>query len=91
MARIDAMHKPLETMVGEDVNQLPVVQNSHVEGIVSRGHIRRLLQTRAELDLNGSKKVKRNLNRWTRYSEPYKFRQTRSDSSSDFTLRRWLK
>jgi Zn-dependent protease/predicted transcriptional regulator len=39
----------LETMGREDVNQLPVVQNSQVEGIVSRGHILRLLQTRAEL------------------------------------------
>jgi CBS domain-containing protein len=39
----------LETMGREDVNQLPVVRNSHVEGIVSRGHILRLLQTRAEL------------------------------------------
>jgi Zn-dependent protease/CBS domain-containing protein len=41
----------LETMGREDVNQLPVVRNSHVEGIVSRGHILRLLQTRAELQI----------------------------------------
>jgi CBS domain-containing protein len=39
----------LETMGREDVNQLPVMRNSHVEGIISRGHILRLLQTRAEL------------------------------------------
>jgi Zn-dependent protease/predicted transcriptional regulator len=39
----------LETMGREDVNQLPVVVNNHLEGIVSRGHILRLLQTRAEL------------------------------------------
>jgi len=39
----------LEMMSREDVNQLPVVSNNHLEGIVSRGHILRLLQTRAEL------------------------------------------
>lgn len=39
----------LETMSREDVNQLPVVSNNHLAGIVSRGHILRLLQTRAEL------------------------------------------
>src|SRR2546422_5129375 len=39
----------LETMSREDVNQLPVISNNHLAGIVSRGHILRLLQTRAEL------------------------------------------
>jgi Zn-dependent protease/predicted transcriptional regulator len=39
----------LETMGREDVNQLPVMSNGHLEGIVSRAHILRLLQTRAEL------------------------------------------
>ncbi len=39
----------LEMMSREDVNQLPVVSNNHLDGIVSRGHILRLLQTRAEL------------------------------------------
>lgn len=39
----------LETMSREDVNQLPVISNTHLAGIVSRGHILRLLQTRAEL------------------------------------------
>ena len=33
----------------EDVNQLVVLSNSHLDGIVSRGNILRLLQTRAEL------------------------------------------
>jgi Zn-dependent protease/predicted transcriptional regulator len=41
--------KALEMMGREDVNQLPVVKDGHLEGIVSRGHILRLLQTRAEL------------------------------------------
>jgi CBS domain-containing protein len=41
--------KALEVMGREDVNQLPVVKDGHLEGIVSRSHILRLLQTRAEL------------------------------------------
>ena len=41
--------KALETMGPEDLNQLPVVADSTVEGVVSRGHIMRLLKTRAEL------------------------------------------
>jgi Zn-dependent protease len=44
-----SLTEALETMGREDVNQLPVMRNNHVEGIVSRGHILRLIQTRAEL------------------------------------------
>jgi Zn-dependent protease/CBS domain-containing protein len=39
----------LETMGREDVNQLPVVNDGRLAGIISRGHILRTLQTRAEL------------------------------------------
>jgi Zn-dependent protease/predicted transcriptional regulator len=39
----------LETMGREDINQLPVVRNGRLAGIISRGHILRLLQARAEL------------------------------------------
>jgi Zn-dependent protease/CBS domain-containing protein len=39
----------LEVMGREDVNQLPVTSNGHLEGIVSRGNILRLLQNRTEL------------------------------------------
>src|SRR5205807_188907 len=39
----------LEAMGREDVNQLVVLSNSHLDGIVSRGNILRLLQTRADL------------------------------------------
>jgi predicted transcriptional regulator len=39
----------LEIMGREDINQLPVMSNNHLEGIVSRSHILRLLQTRIEL------------------------------------------
>jgi Zn-dependent protease/CBS domain-containing protein len=39
----------LEMMGREDVNQLPVISNDHLAGIISRGHILRLLRTRAEL------------------------------------------
>lgn len=41
----------LEVMGREDVNQIPVVQNGKFAGIISRGHILRVLQTRAELDV----------------------------------------
>ena len=41
----------LELMGREDVNQVPVVQGGALAGIISRGHITRLLQTRAELDV----------------------------------------
>ncbi len=39
----------LEVMSREDVNQLPVVENGHVEGIVSRNQIVNLLQARRTL------------------------------------------
>jgi Zn-dependent protease/predicted transcriptional regulator len=41
----------LEVMGREDVNQIPVVQQGNLAGIISRGHILRVLQTRAELDV----------------------------------------
>jgi Zn-dependent protease/predicted transcriptional regulator len=39
----------LETMGREDVNQLPVVSNGKLEGVISRGQVLRYLQTRMEL------------------------------------------
>src|SRR5712692_1803680 len=39
----------LETMGREDVNQVVVLSNGDLDGIVSRGNVLRLLQTRAEL------------------------------------------
>ena len=39
----------LEKMGREDVNQLFVLSNRHLDGIISRGDVLRLLQTRAEL------------------------------------------
>ena len=39
----------LETMARENINQLPVVSNGHLEGIVSRGHLLDILRTRAQL------------------------------------------
>ncbi len=41
----------LEMMGREDVNQMPVVQEGKLAGIITRGHILRVLQTRAELDI----------------------------------------
>lgn len=41
----------LETMGREDLNQLPVVADNRLVGIISRAHILRLLQTRAELNV----------------------------------------
>ncbi len=39
----------LERMQGEDVNQMPVVENGHVVGLVSRDSILRVIQTRLEI------------------------------------------
>ena len=39
----------LKTMTREDVNQLPVIANGELAGIVSRGQILQLLQSQAEL------------------------------------------
>lgn len=39
----------LELMTGQDLNQLPVISNGIMAGLISRGHILQLLQTRAEL------------------------------------------
>ena len=39
----------LEVMAREDVNQLPVMSNGHLEGIISRGQILRLVRTRMEM------------------------------------------
>jgi CBS domain-containing protein len=41
----------LETMGREDVNQLPVMSNGRVEGIVSRAHVLQVLRSHAELQL----------------------------------------
>ena len=41
----------LEMMGRDDVNQMPVVREGRLAGIISRAHILRLLQTRAELDV----------------------------------------
>lgn len=59
MRRLDQLHAispdiavtdALDMMAREDVNQLPVVREGRLAGIISRGHILRLLQTRAELN-----------------------------------------
>jgi Zn-dependent protease len=39
----------LEFMVREDVNQLPVISNGKLAGVISRGHVLQFLQTQAEL------------------------------------------
>jgi Zn-dependent protease/CBS domain-containing protein len=39
----------MEIMAREDVNQLPVVSNGHLAGILSRGHVLELLRSRSEL------------------------------------------
>lgn len=41
----------LERMGREDVNQLPVVSDGRLEGIISRGHVLQLLQMRAQLNM----------------------------------------
>ena len=39
----------LETMGRDDVNQLPVMSDHHLDGIVTRANVLQFLQTRAEL------------------------------------------
>jgi Zn-dependent protease/predicted transcriptional regulator len=39
----------LEIMGREDINQLPVMSNGRLEGVLSRSHVLRVLQTHAEL------------------------------------------
>lgn len=41
----------LEIMGREDLNQLPVVRGGRLEGVISRGHILQLFQSRAELNM----------------------------------------
>jgi Zn-dependent protease len=41
----------LEVMARQDLNQLPVVSNGTLAGLISRSHILQLIQTRAELHL----------------------------------------
>ena len=38
----------LEVMANEDLNEIPVIANDELAGIVSRGHVLQLLQTRSE-------------------------------------------
>jgi CBS domain-containing protein len=45
----DPVVKALEIMGRDDVNQIPVMLNGALKGMISRGHILRLIQTRAEL------------------------------------------
>ena len=41
----------LQAMGREDLNQLPVVSNGRMEGMLSRSRIVQVLQTRAELSM----------------------------------------
>ena len=39
----------LELMAREDMNQLPVISDGHLQGLITRGHVMRFLKTQAEL------------------------------------------
>jgi len=39
----------LELMAREDINQLPVISDGHLQGLITRGHVMRFLKTQAEL------------------------------------------
>jgi Zn-dependent protease/CBS domain-containing protein len=41
----------LEAMGRENVNQLPVMTNNHVDGVVSRAHVMQVLRSRSELNV----------------------------------------
>ncbi len=42
-------YKAMEMMAGQDINQLPVMTDGHLDGVVSRGHILQVIQSRAAL------------------------------------------
>ena len=42
----------LELMSREDINQVPVISDGHLEGIFSRGRVLQFLKTQAELQRN---------------------------------------
>ncbi|HSE97909.1 MAG TPA: site-2 protease family protein [Blastocatellia bacterium] len=44
------LHKVLELMDSDDVNQVPVVARGHLEGIIRREHLLRFIKTRVEFD-----------------------------------------
>ena len=41
----------LEVMAREDLNQLAVIREGQLAGVISRGHVLQLLRTRAELQV----------------------------------------
>jgi len=43
--------KALETMARENINQLPVASNGHLEGVLSRSHLLEILRARTELKM----------------------------------------
>jgi len=44
------LENALQVMATENVNQLPIMSNSHLEGVLSRAEVVNYLQTRAELE-----------------------------------------
>jgi CBS domain-containing protein len=44
----------LKLMASNDVNQLPVVANGTLQGVVTRSHLLQLLQARSELQLSAT-------------------------------------
>ena len=45
------MTEALQIMNRDDVNQLPVVTDGHLAGVITRSNVLRLIQNRAELNL----------------------------------------
>jgi Zn-dependent protease/predicted transcriptional regulator len=55
----ESLMQGIEDMNRQDINQLPVILNGHLEGILSREDILRFLQTQVELqNMNGSAHVR---------------------------------
>jgi len=42
----------LELMGREGMNQLPVISDGHIQGVITRGHVMRFLSAQAELHHN---------------------------------------
>jgi CBS domain-containing protein len=45
-----SVYEALEILGREDINQLPVIYDGHLEGILTRGHVLQVLQSHAELE-----------------------------------------
>jgi hypothetical protein len=74
-------------MAREDLNQLPVVFDGRLEGIITRGHILQLLQSSAELKASDSSWIQLERGSHDVTSQRRQRRQRREDAFADRSYR----